>query len=275
MSAPERGTVRREAPPPASLSTIERIVRYAEKDDLLLYITAVFGVLMPMFMYLLYKHIHAKYSEYSKKKHAQEKLKRRKAVPKIRIYYADGESDTRRAAYAIAENLDAYEPMVVNLHELKVDDFLRPGIALFVLEKDSESRDYRRLCDWMQKMRYEMRRKSLLCGMTYAVLEIPATETTGISGKKALTSTLHKALCSLEAKLVEELTFNAPPSVEDLDAELEAWSNSFIAWFKTSLLKKRTSESESSASEGASSALSDDSDISADEGYTIVNKKTE
>lgn len=102
---------------------------------------------------------------------------------------------------------------------------------------------------------------------------------------------MHKALCSLEAKLVEELTFNAPPSVEgilpivfavcdyryvaDLDAELEAWSNSFIAWFKTSLLKKRTSESESSASEGASSALSDDSDISADEGYTIVNKKTE
>jgi hypothetical protein len=64
-------------------------------------------------------------------------------------------------------------------------------------------------------------------------------------------------------------------SFADQDAELEAWSKSFIAWFKTALSKKRSGNGESSASEGTSSCQSDDSDISADEGYPTANKKTE
>lgn len=49
-----------------SLSTIDRIVRYAEKDDFLLYATALFGIIMPGIMYFVYKAAHAKYQVYAK-----------------------------------------------------------------------------------------------------------------------------------------------------------------------------------------------------------------
>ena len=41
MVPPDRG-FRREANAPAQLSAVQKVVRYAEKDDLLLYITGVF-----------------------------------------------------------------------------------------------------------------------------------------------------------------------------------------------------------------------------------------
>lgn len=47
-------------------SAFERLVRYAEKDDLLLYLTALFGIFMPAVMYFVYKTIHAKYQAYAK-----------------------------------------------------------------------------------------------------------------------------------------------------------------------------------------------------------------
>lgn len=47
-------------------NSLESLVRAAEKDDLLLYLTAFCGVVMPGCVYVLYHYIHKMYSEYSK-----------------------------------------------------------------------------------------------------------------------------------------------------------------------------------------------------------------
>lgn len=80
---PDRGTFRRDptAQQQEPLTTFEKIIRYAEKDDMLLYATAIFGlvaliernlfgkcfrIVMPAVMYFVYKSAHAKYQVYAK-----------------------------------------------------------------------------------------------------------------------------------------------------------------------------------------------------------------
>ncbi|KAE9551166.1 hypothetical protein FO519_005611 [Halicephalobus sp. NKZ332] len=48
------------------LSSMEKLIRYAEKDDWLLYVTALFGILMPGIMYFFYRKAHNAYEEYAK-----------------------------------------------------------------------------------------------------------------------------------------------------------------------------------------------------------------
>lgn len=48
------------------LSSMEKLIRYAEKDDWLLYVTALFGILMPGIMYFFYKKAHNAYLDYAK-----------------------------------------------------------------------------------------------------------------------------------------------------------------------------------------------------------------
>lgn len=64
---PERGFKREANAKPVQLSTIQKVVRYAEKDDFLLYFTALFGIFMPALMYFFYKTVHTKYNGYTQK----------------------------------------------------------------------------------------------------------------------------------------------------------------------------------------------------------------
>jgi hypothetical protein len=50
----------------SSLTTFEKIVRYSERNDILLYATAIFGIVMPAIMYFVYKAAHSKYQVYAK-----------------------------------------------------------------------------------------------------------------------------------------------------------------------------------------------------------------
>jgi len=43
------------------------VVKFAESNDFLLYLTATFGVLMPAVMYFFYKTVHHRYHEYNKR----------------------------------------------------------------------------------------------------------------------------------------------------------------------------------------------------------------
>lgn len=66
MLPPDRNMFKTEAkPPPPELSNLEKLIRYAEKNDLLLYITAFFGVFMPALVYFIYKRAHLMYKNYS------------------------------------------------------------------------------------------------------------------------------------------------------------------------------------------------------------------
>lgn len=49
------------------LSTMQKVMRFAERDDLLLYLTAAFGIIMPAIMYFFYRTMHNKYHAYCKK----------------------------------------------------------------------------------------------------------------------------------------------------------------------------------------------------------------
>lgn len=68
MWPPDRGQFKRDpgAQTQESMTIFEKIVRYAEKDDILLYATAVFGIIMPAIMYFVYRKVHAKYQIYAK-----------------------------------------------------------------------------------------------------------------------------------------------------------------------------------------------------------------
>ncbi len=42
----------------------DEMMRWLEKDDLLLYVTALIGVVAPLFIYILYHRVHAFYINY-------------------------------------------------------------------------------------------------------------------------------------------------------------------------------------------------------------------
>lgn len=67
MPDPERGFRREANAKQADFSTIQKVVRYTENNDILLYVTALFGIVMPGLIYFFYKTVHTKYHAYNQK----------------------------------------------------------------------------------------------------------------------------------------------------------------------------------------------------------------
>uniref|UniRef100_A0A1I7SG73 RSN1_TM domain-containing protein n=1 Tax=Bursaphelenchus xylophilus TaxID=6326 RepID=A0A1I7SG73_BURXY len=116
MWPPDRG-FRREPPTnldAENISAFEKIIRYAEKDDLLLYLTALFGVFMPAVMYFVYKTAHAKYEAYAKKKR-EEKRKEKARQRALTLFYMPVSAQFKKLAFELAEKLESFDPVVVSL----------------------------------------------------------------------------------------------------------------------------------------------------------------
>ncbi|CAD5213407.1 unnamed protein product [Bursaphelenchus okinawaensis] len=225
MWPPDRG-FRREPPTNLdleNLSTFEKIIRYAEKDDLLLYLTALFGVFMPAVMYFVYKTAHAKYEQYAKKK--REEKRREKAKQKaITLFYTPISAPFKRLAFDLAEKLECFDPVVVSLvpNNLKhfrgykgVMVFIIPDLELHELSEEAGAW----FLDWLQEMRFEAKQKDLLTGLKFATLAIDLeSENDEPIGK--ITNNLIKRLTTLSAKQLQPPAFIAKNNKLSVDAQL-------------------------------------------------------
>ncbi|KAI1729200.1 flavodoxin family protein [Ditylenchus destructor] len=154
---------RREANAPAQLSAVQKVVRYAEKDDLLLYITALFGIIMPALMYFFYKTVHAKFHAYNtKRKQAKRRqMKEKSKTRSVTIYYCGTNSPTKRIAYDLAEQIDQFDPIVSNLSGADVVQKIKSAskvVLLFVVPCGSENNPSEPLSlflEWLDEIRYE------------------------------------------------------------------------------------------------------------------------
>jgi hypothetical protein len=257
--------------PPPQLSAVEKIVRYAEKDDMLLYVTATAGVILPGLMYALYKYVHTKYHAYAKRKKATEKLKKQQQR-RITLYYAEGEKKAKRTAYKLAESLEKFDPLVVNLTHLKVNEFVKEGISVFIADTTEEtpstsSHGYAQFCEWLQEMRFEMRKKSLLHAVHFTVIEI-AKESDSSKPPSQMES-LRKALVTLGAHPIDHLMAYFCADEVSI-TESEEWSKHFRCWLRDSM---KVNDSDTDMTCTSEEDESERSSGSEDDEYTFVSKK--
>ncbi|KHN74979.1 hypothetical protein Tcan_17430 [Toxocara canis] len=163
-------------------SSLESLVRAAEKDDLLLYLTAFCGVVMPGCVYVLYHYIHKMYLEYAKKRE-EERLAEERARTAVTIFFASEDNEAERLAHLVADRLSHESPPVVDLSNVDMRDFTRyKGIGLFVVssvKKGREPETVEWFFDWLEDMAAEkksIKRKERSCRkMHFAILGVDSS----------------------------------------------------------------------------------------------------
>ncbi|KAI6239053.1 Flavodoxin-like domain-containing protein [Aphelenchoides fujianensis] len=254
---PERGFPREPKAQQVQMSTFEKIVRYAEKDDLLLYATALFGILMPAVMYFVYKAAHTKYLAYSKRKREERRRERAKQRA-VTLFYMSADTALKRFTYALAENLTGVDPAVVALVPENLNMFYNyKGTAVFVVpdvDTDQLTDADNWFFDWLQEMRFEMRERSLLAHVGFAIYTVVRPDQEEAIGK--MSALLSKRLIGLEAKEVQ------PPVLiwnnKDTDMELQ--------------LEQQAELLQASMRETRDGYNSDDTDLLSSEGGRIAER---
>ncbi|KAI1721370.1 flavodoxin family protein [Ditylenchus destructor] len=264
---------RREANAPAQLSGVQKVVRYAEKDDLLLYITALFGIIMPALMYFFYKTVHAKFHAYNtKRKHAKRReMKEKSKTRSVTIYYCGTNSPTKRIAYDLAEQIDQFDPIVSNLSGADVVQKIKSAskvVLLFVVPCGSESNPSEPLSlflEWLDEIRYEHRQKRLMQNVFYSVFSVGNPTQESSDGSPNIITTLTTRLKSLQAK---PLQGNEIPEIVHAGDNPKEICN-ILKYFSanvTTILKQfhygayDNDDSQKSGSEAHDSSTDDDSD---------------
>lgn len=214
MIPPERTAYKRDVnvqstgPP----TTIQKIMRFAEKDDLLLYITAAFGILMPAVMYFFYRTVHSKYRQYQSQKRKSAKVNERVARAKeprtISLFYAPTET-AKKIAYNLAEQLESFDPIVRKLvaSEIASSNLSTKSVLIFIVEELSKESSINNFLDWLDELRYEYRQRSYMRGSSFLVLnaaDSSCSEQEG-SGRNSqnetdLCAVLHKRLEGLQGR---------------------------------------------------------------------------
>uniref|UniRef100_A0AC35EWV2 Uncharacterized protein n=1 Tax=Panagrolaimus sp. PS1159 TaxID=55785 RepID=A0AC35EWV2_9BILA len=165
----------------AGLSTMEKLVRYAEKDDLLLYMTALFGILMPGIMYFLYKKAHTAYLEYSNVREEQKKTERQRKKEcnkklELTIFTCGTGTRAKKLAYDAAERLEDIDPLVVKLVETDFNGFQHyKGVCLFIVgveEDNIEPTECTALFEWLKETKFSNKKNNLLNNILYSILII-------------------------------------------------------------------------------------------------------
>ncbi|KAI6176770.1 Flavodoxin-like domain-containing protein [Aphelenchoides bicaudatus] len=224
MWPPDRSGFKREpgSQQQEALTTFEKIIRYAEKDDMLLYATALFGIVMPAVMYFVYRSAHSKYQVYAKKKR-EEKRKERAKKRAITFFYMATETQLKRIAFSLAEQMDGAEPSVVALIPPNLNILYNYKGTVIFLVPDNEPSNLTEadswFFDWLQEMRFEAKEKNLLTTVNYAVFAVTKPDQEAVLGK--MSSTLTKRLNALDAKEIQQPSFIWTNKETDMDMQLE------------------------------------------------------
>ncbi|VDM46883.1 unnamed protein product [Toxocara canis] len=215
-------------------SSLESLVRAAEKDDLLLYLTAFCGVVMPGCVYVLYHYIHKMYLEYAKKRE-EERLAEERARTAVTIFFASEDNEAERLAHLVADRLSHESPPVVDLSNVDMRDFTRyKGIGLFVVssvKKGREPETVEWFFDWLEDMAAEkksIKRKERSCRkMHFAILGVDSSSR-GYERLNRAAKTLARRLRAVGAKPLCSLAFADRNGLESLEEQADAWADHIL-----------------------------------------------
>nr|CAD2137768.1 unnamed protein product [Meloidogyne enterolobii] len=190
-----------------TLSTLQKVVRYAEKDDFLLYLTAAFGIIMPGIMYFFYRYVHNRYKNARKnKKKCKNEFNRRSTT----IFYCGDCPETKEIAYKLTENLH-FDPFVAKLSALELEKAKNSrSLHIYILNKNvfnlnssSITSRFSEFVDWLDELKYEKRERSYLRHTHFLIIYINEEEEEEEEGNnlnKELINSFENKLLSLESK---------------------------------------------------------------------------
>ncbi|GMR42993.1 hypothetical protein PMAYCL1PPCAC_13188, partial [Pristionchus mayeri] len=227
------------------------VQQLAQKDDLLLWVTAVIGVLMPGVIYLVYTRVHAAYMKYARRKEAA-RLADEKAKAELAIFYTRGPerrkekkvegegveelppstekvmgvAETR--ARQLEELMGEERPKMRAIEDIRVDEFKQfKGFAIFIVECSETGHaleSYEWFLDWLETVAADKReRQKLQTGeMKYSILGMSE------GGKIAINraaETLSKRLRILGASsVVPDRNFDKECEGYDADELFRVWA---------------------------------------------------
>uniref|UniRef100_A0A915DG93 Uncharacterized protein n=1 Tax=Ditylenchus dipsaci TaxID=166011 RepID=A0A915DG93_9BILA len=220
MVPPQSG-FKREPNAAAQLSAVQKVVRYAEKDDLLLYITAIFGIIMPALMYFFYRTVHSRFHDYNSKRKKAKKMEKQE------------QKKTRSITYQLAEHFDQFDPIVCNLTGADVVRKLKSAskvALLFVItigEKGNVPESLTCFLDWLDEIRYEHRQKNFLRNVSYAAFGMLSAENSS-SADSVSVEQFNKVASSLNVRMkaLQGIAISDPCFVANSN-ELEHKINAF------------------------------------------------
>ncbi|KAI3413638.1 hypothetical protein GPALN_011127 [Globodera pallida] len=196
-----------------SLGTIQKAIRYAEKDDLLLYITAAFGIFMPAVMYFFYRYIHNRYKRIKKaQKHKAKNQSSPENERKTVIFYFPGRTSGKQFAYKLADGLQRFDPLVAKISAKELEKARWPKtIQIFVVADEDVGEgpptQFSEFTDWLDEVRYEHRKKNYLRDVKFCILYLTrniseATENGEIADSEPFIGPLEQRLRSLSATCI-------------------------------------------------------------------------
>uniref|UniRef100_A0A914CAK7 Uncharacterized protein n=1 Tax=Acrobeloides nanus TaxID=290746 RepID=A0A914CAK7_9BILA len=270
MLPPDRNIFKSEPKPPApELSALEKLVRRLEKDDILLYVTAFFGVFMPALVYLIYRQVHSSYYSYSerqRKEKSAKKIKKKKAAPPnaFTIFYCGTMPKMKQLAYDFAEKLEFLDPLVVNLQEANLAAFASyRGIAIFLIDIAANSTsECQFFIDWLMQVRFELKQRQLLKWMRFSIFNAFEHDTDQEFAQKTL-NTLNKSLCGIGALPLCEMKLAKAQDSKEMEMHSIAWIDELCNAIKSSeSCLGQNSESSASDSDMSQFSRLDDYDES-------------
>ncbi|KAL7078141.1 hypothetical protein ACQ4LE_002544 [Meloidogyne hapla] len=204
---PNQGGFKREAnaQQQQTLSTLQKVVRYAEKDDFLLYLTAAFGIIMPGIMYFFYRYVHNRYQNARK----NQKKRKDEGNRTTTIFYCGDCPETKEITYKLTENLH-FDPFVAKLGALELEKARNSkALHIYILNENvlinDNSTRFSEFVDWLDELKYERRERSYLRHTHFTIIYINKKEMENENNSdKQLINSFEKRLLSLESKQLYE-----------------------------------------------------------------------
>ncbi|KAK0417359.1 hypothetical protein QR680_012964 [Steinernema hermaphroditum] len=206
---------------------LEHLVRYGEKSDALLYLTAFIGVVMPALVYVLYHKAHGMYQRYAKKRE-QERLEEEAERRVVTIFYGSETGKTERLAEVLADEMEDYSPPLVNMASIDPDDFKQyKGVGLFLIstrENGKPPEGVEWFMEWMDDVDAKTKRKANFRHIRFCIFGVGDSRFGPAHYNKAA-KILSRRLRSLGAKPLCAVVFADEKRSTEIDDQLRCWSD--------------------------------------------------
>jgi len=212
----------------------DELMRRAEKDDLLLYVTALIGIFALFFVYWLDHWAHAYYVNYKQKKAAAQitKAKTARRSP-LSVFFGSESGATEELAERLVQRFNLPKSRLINLAVVDPDEFLETkGIALLLIPTRNGGRppdSIEWFVDWLQDIADDFRvHAGALSKLQFAVLGI-GDSSYGAEFYNKAAKTLAKRLRALAAKPLIALTLVDEYKEKSIESQLDAWADKIDA----------------------------------------------
>ncbi|KAM3722639.1 NADPH-dependent diflavin oxidoreductase [Dirofilaria immitis] len=157
-------------------SSLDSFIRAAERDDLLLYITAAVGIIMPGFVYMFYQYAHKLYNEYAKRRELRKREEELESKM-VTIFYVKGRENIEKLAYHVGVHLNYEGLPIVKLANIETTTFMKyRGIGLFLIDstfEGNESESVEWFLEFLEDLAFDQKVTNLPCRqMHFAILSI-------------------------------------------------------------------------------------------------------